>query len=218
VARLVRAVRFGLGMREHPKYLIVRCLAELRAEILDTAAALVTRGRLQAIEDVWMLTIDELLDHLENPKPADLTSIIAERKQEQERARHQTPPLVVTSEGEVPELAPPKDLPPGALAGLGASAGVIEGVAHVVLDPASEVLHAGEILVAPYTDPGWTPLFVHAAGLVCDVGGMMTHGSVIAREYGIPAVVGTRDGTRRIVTGQRLRVDGSRGLVEVLEK
>lgn len=217
VQRLVRCVRYGLGMREHPKYLIVLCLAELRREMLDAAAALVTRGRLSSVEDVWMLKYDEVLEQLESPSAPDVGPRIAERRQDQERARHLSPPLVVTSEGETPELAPPKDLPPGALSGLGASAGVIEGVAHVVLDPAVEVLQAGEILVAPYTDPGWTPLFVHAAGLVCDVGGMMTHGSVIAREYGIPAVVGTREGTKRIRNGQRLRVDGSRGIVEVIE-
>ena len=127
-----------------------------------------------------------------------------------------SPPIVMTSEGEIPQRPVPKDLPEGALSGLGASAGAVEGIAHVVLDPSTEVLHAGEILVAPYTDPGWTPLFVHAAGLVCDVGGMMTHGSVVAREYGIPAVVGVGDGTKRLRTGQRLRVDGSRGIVEVL--
>ncbi|HEY8378898.1 MAG TPA: PEP-utilizing enzyme, partial [Nannocystis sp.] len=142
---------------------------------------------------------------------------VAERRQAHERDRHLTPPLIITSEGEIPQKPVPKDLPEGALAGLGASAGVACGLARVVLDPAREVLHAGEILVAPYTDPGWTPLFVHAAGLVCDVGGMMTHGSVIAREYGIPAVVGVGDGTKRLRTGQRLRVDGSRGIVEVLE-
>jgi pyruvate,water dikinase len=122
----------------------------------------------------------------------------------------------MTSEGEVPRLLPPTDLPEGALAGLGASAGVVEGIAKVVLDPSVDILHAGEILVAPFTDPGWTPLFVHAAGLVCDVGGMMTHGSVVAREYGIPAVVGVTSGTRRIRSGQLLRVDGSRGIVEIL--
>ena len=116
----------------------------------------------------------------------------------------------------MPRLLPPTDLPHGALAGLGVSAGIVEGLARVVLDPSVEILHAGEILVAPYTDPGWTPLFVHAAGLVCDVGGMMTHGSVVAREYGIPAVVGVTDSTRRIRTGQYLRIDGSRGIVEIL--
>ncbi|MFY0576339.1 PEP-utilizing enzyme [Cystobacter fuscus] len=114
-------------------------------------------------------------------------------------------------------LAAREDLPPGALSGTAASAGVVEGHARVVLDPAREVLHAGEILVAPHTDPGWTPLFVHASGLVTEVGGLMTHGSVVAREYGIPAVVSVTGATRRIHTGQRIRVDGTRGIVEFLD-
>jgi phosphoenolpyruvate synthase/pyruvate phosphate dikinase len=92
----------------------------------------------------------------------------------------------------------------------------VEGRARVVLDPGAEVLHAGEILVAPFTDPGWTPLFTHAAGLVTEVGGMMTHGSVVAREMGIPAVVGVAGATGRIRTGDRLRVDGALGSVEIL--
>ena len=219
VDRQVRYVRYGLGLREHPKYMIVQCFAVLRAAVLEAAQALKTAGRIDAAPDVFFLHYDELLTAVAAPAgvaAADLRSLIATRKAEQERARHLTPPLVMTSEGEVPRLPLPKDLPAGALAGLGASAGVVEGVARVVLDPGTEILQAGEILVAPFTDPGWTPLFVHAAGLVCDVGGMMTHGSVVAREYGIPAVVGVGDGTKRIRNGQRLRVDGSRGVVEIL--
>lgn len=220
VGRLVKCVRYGLGLREHPKYLLVRCFAELRSAVLDAARGLADKGLLDAVPDVWFLHYGELLDVLEGRSVGGaegLKALVAARKADAERFRHLTPPLVMTSEGEVPQLALPKDLPPGAIAGLGASAGVIEGVARVVRDPASEVLHAGEILVAPFTDPGWTPLFVHAAGLVCDVGGMMTHGSVVAREYGIPAVVGVGNGTTRIRSGQRLRVDGSRGIVEVLD-
>ena len=129
-----------------------------------------------------------------------------------------TPPRVITSEGEI--VAARHDhanLPAGALAGSPVSAGVVEGVARVVLDPQSERLQPGEILVAPFTDPGWTPLFINAAGLVMETGGLMTHGSVVAREYGIPAVVAVPDATRIIRTGQRLRVHGSEGYVEILE-
>jgi pyruvate,water dikinase len=97
------------------------------------------------------------------------------------------------------------------------SAGVVEGIAHVVIDPHKEVLSPGEILVAPFTDPGWTPLFINAAGVVLEVGGLMTHGSVVAREYGIPAVVGVLEATKKIQTGQKIRVHGEAGYVEFLE-
>ncbi len=216
VERQVRCVRHGLGLREHPKYFLIRCLDVLRQEILAVASQLQAASRLDAIDDVWFLRYAELLRLLREPA-LDLREQVRRRKQDHQRFAHLQPPMVMTSDGEVPQLEPPKDLPEGALAGLGASAGVVIGVARVVLDPAREVLKAGEILVAPYTDPGWTPLFVHAKGLVCDVGGMMTHGSVVAREYGIPAVVGVTGATRHIRSGQRIRIDGSRGIVEILD-
>jgi phosphoenolpyruvate synthase/pyruvate phosphate dikinase len=127
-----------------------------------------------------------------------------------------TPPRVITSEGEIVQAQLAGDAaPPGALIGTGVSAGVIEGVARVVRDSTTAVLHAGEILVAPFTDPGWTPLFINAAGLVMEAGGMMTHGSVVAREYGIPAVVSVDGATTIIRTGQRILVDGTRGFVTI---
>ena len=126
------------------------------------------------------------------------------------------PPRVITHEGEIPRLPRSEHLPPNTLEGASASLGVVEGVARVILDPTRAQLQPGEILVAPFTDPGWTPLFVPAAGLVMEVGGLMTHGSVVAREYGIPAVVGVDECTTKIQTGQRIRVDGDRGLVELL--
>jgi rifampicin phosphotransferase len=221
VERLVRVVRYGLGLREHPKFLLIRTMGLLCEEIRAEARRLEAEGLLAEAEDVWFLRYGELRSLLslrEGGKAEELRAVVATRREAHARYRHMMPPLAFTSEGEIPQLPPPADLPPGALAGLGASAGVVEGIARVVLDPANEVLRAGEILVAPYTDPGWTPLFVHAAGLVCDVGGMMTHGSVVAREYGIPAVVGVGKGTRTLKTGDRLRVDGSRGIVEVLRE
>jgi pyruvate,water dikinase len=112
---------------------------------------------------------------------------------------------------------PREGRPPGALAGTAASPGIVEGTARVVLDPQHAILQAGEILVAPFTDPGWTPLFINAKGLVMEVGGLMTHGSVVAREYGIPAVVCVPDATRLIRTGQRIRVNGDQGFVEIEE-
>ena len=83
-------------------------------------------------------------------------------------------------------------------------------------DPQTETLNPGDILVAPFTDPGWTPLFINAGGLIMEVGGAMTHGSVVAREYGIPAIVGVRGATEALHTGQRVRIDGNRGVIELL--
>jgi pyruvate,water dikinase len=124
----------------------------------------------------------------------------------------------MTSEGEIITARPHKaGLPPGALAGSGVSAGLVAGRARVILRLEDANLDKGDILVAPFTDPGWTPLFPLAAGLVTEVGGLMTHGAVVAREYGIPAVVGVEGATRLIKDGQSIRVDGSQGWVEILE-
>jgi pyruvate,water dikinase len=123
----------------------------------------------------------------------------------------------MTSDGEL--LRPQRDsalFPKNAIVGTKTSAGIVEGIAHVILDPHTETLQKGEILIAPFTDPGWTPLFINAAGVVVEVGGFMTHGSVVAREYGIPAVVGVENATKRIQTGQRIRLNGDEGFIEIL--
>ena len=215
--RLVRLARMGLGLREHHKFLLVRVLELVRDAVREAGALLVQRGALRAADEVYLFRFEELISALEAARTPDLRPIAEERRATLRRDAKRAPPFVMASDGEIPSLAARVDLPPGALSGTAASAGVVEGLARVVLDPAREVLHAGEILVAPHTDPGWTPLFVHAAGLVTEVGGLMTHGSVVAREYGIPAVVSVAGATQRIRTGQRIRVDGTRGFVEVLE-
>jgi pyruvate,water dikinase len=215
--RLVHLSRAGMGLREHPKFLIVRVLALVRDAVREAGALLVQRGALTAVDDVYLFRFEELIAALDASQTPDLRRLAEERRTILQRDARRSPPLVMASDGEVPSLAAREDLPPGALPGTAASAGVVEGLARVVLDPAREVLHAGEILVAPHTDPGWTPLFVHASGLVTEVGGLMTHGSVVAREYGIPAVVSVAGATQRIRTGQRIRVDGTRGFVEILE-
>jgi pyruvate,water dikinase len=124
---------------------------------------------------------------------------------------------VLTSDGEcISGSYRRDDLPPGALVGLPVSAGTVEGRARVVHDVAQAQLETGDILVTAFTDPSWTPLFVTIMGLVTEVGGLMTHGAVIAREYGLPAVVGVEEATRRIRDGQRIRVHGTDGYVEIL--
>jgi phosphohistidine swiveling domain-containing protein len=215
---LARRARAYLGLREHAKYVVTLLLMHVRRAVVEAAGMAVARGRLERVEDGFMLGLDELAAAVEGDDDGEaLRAEVARRREALGRHARLVPPRVITSEGEQPPLPDEAGpLPPGELAGHAASAGVVEGVARVVLDPAKEVLEAGEILVAPFTDPGWTPLFVHAKGLVMEVGGLMTHGSVVAREYGLPAVVGVDGATTRIRTGQRLRVDGDRGRVVLL--
>ena len=141
------------------------------------------------------------------------------RRRREEHRSHQalTPPRVLTSEGEALSGAYRRDgLPAGALVGLPVSAGTVEGRARVVSDMAEAAVEPGDILVTTHTDPSWSPLFLSVAGLVTEVGGLMTHGAVIAREYGLPAVVGVEHATRLIADGRRIRVHGSEGYVELL--
>ena len=216
VRRLVRVHRTLMALREHPKYLLVRLFDQTRAVALEAGEELVCRGQLDEPRDVFFLSFGELEAALGDERP--LVALVAERKAALARDARRKPPRLMTSEGEVPQLSHAHaDLPAGAMAGTAASAGVIEGVARVITDPAAQRLEHGEILVAPFTDPGWTTLFINAAGLVMEVGGMMTHGSVIAREYGIPAVVCVPEALSRIRTGDRVRVDGDRGIVELLD-
>jgi pyruvate,water dikinase len=178
---------------------------------------LYAEGALAAANDVWLLTWPEISHAIVRPG-VDQRARVSARREAFDRDSRRTAPRVITSDGEVVNAVLERGhAPDDALVGSAVSAGVVEGVAKVVLDPDTASLEPGDILVAPFTDPGWTPLFVSAAGLVTEVGGRMTHGSVVAREYGIPAVVGVDDATQRIRTGQRIRVDGDAGFVEVLD-
>lgn len=216
VRRLMRVHRVLFSLRDHPKFTIVRILDVIRSVVEETGATLVSNGRLQTVRDVYWLGMDELI-HAAEDESVELTSLIAGRKAEYARYRELTPPRVITSEGEIPEMRhDTADVPDGALPGVAASAGLVEGVARVIHDPVGEILHSGEILVTRFTDPGWTPLFLNAAGLVMEVGALMSHGTVIAREYGIPAVVGVLDATEHIRTGDRIRVHGTGGYIELL--
>ncbi|MDD4767908.1 MAG: PEP-utilizing enzyme, partial [Desulfotomaculaceae bacterium] len=130
-----------------------------------------------------------------------------------------TPPRMMTSEGEVISGEyNTGNIPQGALPGLPVSSGIIEGRARVILKMAEAKIEDGDILVTAFTDPSWTPLFVSIKGLVTEVGGLMTHGAVIAREYGLPAVVGVENATRLVKDGQSIRVNGTEGYVEILNE
>jgi rifampicin phosphotransferase len=208
-------VRTYIGYREYPKYGMVSRYFVYKQALLNEAERLVQAHVLRERDDIFSLRFAELHDVARTNHVDD--QLISRRKDAFRSYRALTPPRVLTSDGEVVTGAYRRDdVPTGALVGLPVSAGVIEGRARVILDMAQADLEAGDILVTAYTDPSWTPLFVAITGLVTEVGGLMTHGAVIAREYGLPAVVGVVDATRLIPDGQRVRVHGTDGYVEIL--
>ncbi|WP_282699992.1 rifamycin-inactivating phosphotransferase [Streptomyces sp. CC219B] len=213
--RMIDRVRTFIGYREYPKYGIVSRSFVYKQALLAEAERLVRTGVLAEAEDIYYLTFQELRDVARTHR-ADHRLI--QRRKDAFRTYHAlTPPRVLTSDGEALTGAYRRDdVPAGALTGVPVSAGTVEGRARVILDMADAELEAGDILVTPFTDPSWSPLFVGIAGLVTEVGGLMTHGAVIAREYGLPAVVGVARATRLIRDGQRIRVHGTEGYVELL--
>jgi phosphoenolpyruvate synthase/pyruvate phosphate dikinase len=213
--RMISRLRTFIGYREYPKYGIVNRYFLYKQALLEEAGRLVRANVLQSQEDIYYLTLQELREVVRTHNLDD--QIVSKRKAEHERHRKLTPPRVLTSDGEIVAGAYKRaDLPAGALVGLPVSAGVVEGRARVLSGMADAELEAGDILVTAFTDPSWTPLFVSIKGLVTEVGGLMTHGAVIAREYGLPAVVGVQNATRLIKEGQRIRVHGTDGYVEIL--
>ncbi|MGH3871079.1 MAG: PEP/pyruvate-binding domain-containing protein [Pseudonocardiaceae bacterium] len=216
------AVRFALGrvrelagMRETHKDYLVRVLAHAREQLATVGAELADRGLLAEPSDVYFLDLAQARAALAG---VDCRAAVAERREEYARElRRRQVPRVMLSDGTMPEAlaAPGQQQSEGQLAGTPASAGTVTATARVVLDPVGAHLEPGEILVAPSTDPGWTPLFLTAGALVMEMGGANSHGAVVAREYGIPAVVGVPDATLRITTGQQITVHGATGLVEL---
>jgi phosphohistidine swiveling domain-containing protein len=205
------------GLRETPKFYVVRLFGHFRSALLAAGRKLAESGTLTEAEDVFFLHLWEL-KALGSGETRDWKALIAERRATYARElRRRRIPRIMLSDGTAFYDAPSTGDGPNSLSGNPVSAGVVEGVVRVVFDPHGVQLVPGEILVCPATDPAWTPLFLAAGGLVMEVGGMMTHGSVVAREYGIPAVVGVSQATTRLQTGQRVRVDGSSGMVTVLE-
>uniref|UniRef100_A0AAU2VNA4 Rifampicin phosphotransferase n=1 Tax=Streptomyces sp. NBC_00008 TaxID=2903610 RepID=A0AAU2VNA4_9ACTN len=212
---MIDRVRAFIGYREYPKYGIVSRYSVYKQALMAEAERLVRAGVLAEKEDAFYLTFHELRDVVRSNEADD--RLIAQRKDAHRSYLALTPPRVLTSDGEAVSGAYRRDdVPDGALAGLPVSAGTVEGRARVVLDMARADLEAGDILVTAFTDPSWSTLFVGIAGLVTEVGGLMTHGAVIAREYGLPAVVGVAGATGLIRDGQRIRVHGTDGYVELL--
>lgn len=213
--QMIDRVRTFAGYREYPKYGWMNHYAVYKQALLEEAGRLVRAQVLREREDIFFLTFGELQDVVRTDRVDD--GLIRRRKEAFGSYAALTPPRVLTSDGEaVAGTYRRDDGPAGALVGLGVSSGTVEGRARVVLELAKADLEPGDILITRYTDPSWTPLFVATEGLVTEVGGLMTHGAVIAREYGLPAVVGVEDATRRIRDGQRIRVHGAEGYVEIL--
>ncbi|MFG2308762.1 rifamycin-inactivating phosphotransferase [Streptomyces sp. NPDC048566] len=214
-ARMIERVRTFIGYREYPKYGIISRSFVYKRALLAEADRLVGAGVLAERDDIFYLTFGEL--HEVSRSHRLDRRLVRRRRQAFRSHQDLRPPRVLTSDGEaVTGTYRRADVPPGALVGLPVSSGTVEGRARVVLDLADADLAAGDILVTAFTDPSWSPLFVGIAGLVTEVGGLMTHGAVIAREYGLPAVVGVDRATRHIRDGQRIRVHGADGYVEIL--
>lgn len=207
-------IRVLSGLREVPKFDFVLLMAGARRQLLAIGEELAYSRRLEAAEDIFFITLKETHEALAGQ---DMRALVRERRTSYERElgrRHI--PRIMLSDGTEPEVTITREegnATDSVLKGAPASAGVVSGKARVILDPTGARLEPGEILVAPSTDPGWTPLFFTASGLVMEMGGPMSHGAIVAREYGIPAVVGVSGAIERITTGQQITVDGSRGII-----
>ncbi|MGE5480682.1 MAG: phosphoenolpyruvate synthase, partial [Chloroflexota bacterium] len=213
--RMIEQLRSLTGYREFPKYcLISRYFVHKRA-LLREAEKLLEGGVIRKIEDIFYLSFEELREVVRT-NSLD-RQIIEKRREDYALFEKLTPPRVITSDGEIVRGSYRREgIPAGTLPGLAVSAGVVEGRARVVKSVEDAIIETGDILVTAFTDPSWTPLFVSIKGLVTEVGGLMTHGAVIAREYGLPAVIGVENATRLIKDGQRIRVNGTEGHVEIL--
>lgn len=208
-------VRNFIGYREYPKYGMINRYFVYKQALLKEAEQLVQEGVIHKKEDIYYLTFEELREVVRTNK-LDY-QIISKGQDEYKLYEKLTPPRVITSDGEIITGEYKREnLPAGAILGLPVSSGVIEGRARVILNMEDAELEDGDILVTSFTDPSWTPLFVSIKGLVTEVGGLMTHGAVIAREYGLPAVVGVENATKLIKDGKRIRVHGTEGYVEIL--
>jgi len=206
-----------MGVRESPKFFAIRVMGIARKALMDMGKEFVEAGMIERAVDLGFLNISEL-EALSQDEPRNWKALIDKRRLTYEHeARRRQVPRVLVSDGRAFYEGVGANTDTGdVITGSPVSPGVVEGAVHVVFNPHEAQLVPGEILVCPGTDPAWTPLFLAAGGLITEVGGMMTHGSVVAREYGIPAVVGVHQATTRLKNGQRIRVDGTTGKIVIL--
>jgi len=213
-----RRIRVLMSARESPKFFAIRVMGIARKALLEVGCEFVEAGTIERPDDLVFLTLLEV-ELLSRDEARDWKVLIAERRDvfNRELRRRQVPRILVSDGRAFYEGVGAETDDAETISGSPVSPGVVEGVVHVVFSPNETQLAPGEIMVCPGTDPAWTPLFMTAGGLVTEVGGMMTHGSVGAREYGIPAVVGVHQATQRLKDGQKIRLDGTTGKIVVLE-
>lgn len=217
IRRMASLIRNYIGYREYPKFSYMKRYYIYKQAMLKEAEELFQKGCINELEDIYYLYFDELRA-IVNGQKVD-SSIISKRKKDYEIFANLTPPRVMTSDGEIiTGEYETRNLPENTLPGLPVSAGVVEGRARIVKNLKDSFLSEGDILVTEFTDPSWTPAFVSVKGLITEVGGLATHGAVIAREYGLPAVVSVKDATRLIMEGQLIRLNGTEGYIEFLSE
>jgi pyruvate,water dikinase len=216
---VVRQAQLSAAIRENVKDAGIRIIADTRELVVELGRRLASRGVLAQADDVFFLRLEEIAPVVHGDPGFDVRDRIAERRAGYERNLALTPPAIVVGKYDPARHKPDVfDSTSLDLNGLAVSPGVVTGPARVILHAGDGQVLPGEILVAPFTDPGWTPYFIPAAGIVMDQGGLLSHGSIVAREYGIPAVVNVGPATRLIKTGQMIEVDGDTGRVRILTR
>ncbi|MCX6843180.1 MAG: PEP-utilizing enzyme [candidate division WOR-3 bacterium] len=216
---VVRQAQLSAAIRENVKDAGIRVIADTRAVLLELGQKLAARSVLAEADDIFFLRFPEVEPVVSGNAGFDVRSTVAERRAEYDRNLALVPPAIIVGRYD-PSSHPPDTIDATAeeLSGLAVSPGIVTGPARVILLAGTEQVLPGEILVAPFTDPGWTPYFIPAAGIVMDQGGLLSHGSIVAREYGIPAVVNVGPATKLIKTGQMIQVDGDAGKVRILQE
>ncbi|OHB80931.1 MAG: hypothetical protein A2Z38_09700 [Planctomycetes bacterium RBG_19FT_COMBO_48_8] len=215
---VIHRAQQGVVFRENWKSEAVRYTAAFRSVLLELGQRLNNKSILENADDIFFLKLEEIEPVTQSKSQFDVKETITSRRAEYEKNKSVTPPKVVIGKFNPDNYIPDAvDTNAKVLNGLAVSSGVVTGKARVILKAdTDELVLPGEILIAPFTDPGWTPYFMPAAAIVMDMGGMLSHGSIIAREYGIPAVVNVGPATKIIKTGQMLQVDADRGIVKII--
>jgi pyruvate,water dikinase len=216
---LALRVRCLAGLRESPKFHIIQMMGIIRQGLLKSGQALVKEGVIDQAEDLFYLYYAEI-EQLANNEDRDWRVLIDQRRASYQREliRVQIPRLLISDGRTFYEGLTSEENQTGKLIGSPVSPGLVEGIVRVVLDPLNPSLQPGEIMVCPGTDPAWTPLFLTAGGLIMEVGGMMTHGAIVAREYGIPAVVGVDRARHVLQTGQKIQLNGTTGEILLMDQ